>query len=67
MSLFETKAQRQVEWKRLVAKHREALDQSQRHRKAGRHDIADGLLDACRDLQGQIDEHVLEDKQLAGV
>ena len=66
-SPFETKTQRQVEWDRLVTKHREVLFQSERHRRAGRNKIADGLLDVCRDVQGQIDEHVLDDKQFTGV
>ena len=66
-SPFETKVQRRKAFSRLVGEHRQALDWAERHREAGRKDIADGLLAAGREIQGQIDAHVLEDKQLAGV
>jgi len=60
-----TKAERRKEFSRLVGEHRQALEQADRHRAAGRHEIADGLLKTCRTIQERIDAHVLEDKQLA--
>ena len=62
----ETKAQRKKCWQTLVSQHREALDRADSHRKAGRHGLADRLLDTCRKIQADIDKMVCEDNQLAG-